>query len=103
MCFLTPEAKYPTNKEVRINMLKGATLISTGRPEVVHEAEVLQVHSARPDSCYLSQMLRKGAEENKALASDKFTKRHLHLEEDGRTDTGSTGARQFRAALHEGR
>merc|ERR1712107_593750 len=62
---LTPETKDSINKE----------LLNTARPEVVHEAEMLEVLSARPDFCYLSDVPPKNAEEVKALVGDKFTKR----------------------------
>jgi len=72
---LTPETKDSINKELLMKMPKGATLINTARPEVVHEAEMLEVLSARPDFCYLSDVPPKNAEEVKALVGDKFTKR----------------------------
>ena len=58
-----------------MKMPKGATLINTARPEVVHEAETLELFSARPDFSYLSDVPQKNAEEAKVLAGNKFTKR----------------------------
>merc|ERR1712151_1472357 len=56
-------------------MPKGGTLINTARPEVVHEAELLEVAVARPDFCYLSDVAPTNLEELKAAVGDKFGKR----------------------------
>ena len=72
---LTPETKDPINRELLVKMMKGATLINSARPEVMHEAEMLEVLSARPDFCHFSKVPRKNAEESKALVGDKFMKR----------------------------
>jgi len=56
---LTPETKDSINKALLTQMPRGGTLINTARPEVVHEAELLEVAIARPDFCYLSDVAPK--------------------------------------------
>jgi len=72
---LTPETKESMNKALLSKMPKGGTLINTARPEVVHEAEMLEVLKERPDFCYLSDVAPKNAEEIKTLVGDKYMKR----------------------------
>jgi len=72
---LTPETKDSINKELLSRMPPGGTLINTARPEVVHEAELLEVLQARGDFCYLSDVAPKNIEEVKALVGDKYGKR----------------------------
>merc|ERR1711953_433386 len=72
---LTPETKDSINKALLSTMPKGGTLINTARQEVVHEKEMVEVLSERPDFCYLSDVAPSNAEEIKALVGDKFMKR----------------------------
>jgi len=72
---LTPETKESINKALLSTMPKGGTLINTARQEVVHEKEMVEVLSERPDFCYLSDVAPSNAEEIKALVGDKFMKR----------------------------
>ena len=55
---LKPETKDLINKALLMKMLKGATLIDTARPEVMHEAEMLEALTVRPDFSYLSEVPR---------------------------------------------
>ena len=68
---LTPETEDPINKELLIKMMKGTTLINTARREVMHEAEMLELFSARPDFCCLSEVQRRSTEEVKALVGTR--------------------------------
>jgi len=72
---LTPETKDSINKALLSRMPKGATLINTARPEVIHEGDMLEVLRERADFCYLSDVPPKNKEEVKALVGDKFMKR----------------------------
>lgn len=72
---LTDETKDSINKALLSKMPKGGTLINTARPEVVHEAQMLEVLKERSDFCYLSDVPPKNAEEVKTLVGDKFMKR----------------------------
>jgi len=72
---LTPETKESINKALLSTMAKGGTLINTARQEVVHEKDMVEVLSERPDFCYLSDVAPTNAEEIKALVGDKFMKR----------------------------
>merc|ERR1712139_309171 len=72
---LTPETKDSINKDLLTRMPPGGTLINTARPEVVHEAELLEVLQARPDFCYLSDVAPKNIEEVKALVGADYGKR----------------------------
>merc|ERR1712007_203219 len=72
---LTPETKESINKALLSKMPKGGTLINTARVEVVHEAELLEVLTERPDFCYLSDVAPKNAEAVKALVGEKYMKR----------------------------
>mmetsp|Transcript_49287 Transcript_49287/g.107268 ORF Transcript_49287/g.107268 Transcript_49287/m.107268 type:complete len:318 (+) Transcript_49287:62-1015(+) len=72
---LTPETKESINKALLSKMPKGGTLINSARPEVVHEAELLEMFKERPDFCYLSDVVPKNAEDVKAAVGDKYGKR----------------------------
>lgn len=72
---LTPETKDSINKALLSKLPKGGTLINTARPEVVNEAELLEVVKERPDFCYLSDVAPKNAEAVKEAVGDKFGKR----------------------------
>jgi len=72
---LTPETKESINKALLSKMPKGGTLINTARTEVVHEGEVLEVLSERPDFCYLADVAPTNTEQIKELVGDKFGKR----------------------------
>jgi len=72
---LTPETKESINKALLSTMPKGGTLINTARQEVVHEKEMVEVLTERPDFCYLSDVAPSNAEEIKAVVGDKFMKR----------------------------
>jgi len=72
---LTDETKESMNKALLSKMPKGGTLINTARPEVVHEAELLELLKERPDFCYLSDVAPKNAEAIKTLVGDKYMKR----------------------------
>jgi len=72
---LTDETKESINKALLSKMPKGGTLINTARVEVVHEAELLEVLSERPDFCYLADVAPKNTEAIKELVGDKFGKR----------------------------
>merc|ERR1719329_410061 len=72
---LTPETKDSINASLLSKMPKGATLINSARPEVVHEAELLQLLKDRPDFCYLSDVVPKNGEAIKEAVGDKFGKR----------------------------
>jgi len=74
-CPLTPETKESINKDLLMRFPKNGTLINTSRVEVVHEGELLEVLSERPDVCYLSDVAPTNAEEIKTLVGDKYTKR----------------------------
>ena len=101
---LTPETEDPINKELIMEVPKGATRINTARPETEHEAEMLNEGSQRATRLQLP--LRGASQECQgsqgARRRQVHEARHLHQEEDGRTDTGSIDARQFRTALQEG-
>ena len=56
-------------------VITGDTLINTGCPEVVNEAELLEVLKERSDFCYLSDVDPKNAAEVSELLGDKFGKR----------------------------
>ena len=58
-----------------MKMPKDATLLNTACPENVHEAEMLEVLSARTNFCHVSDAPSKSAEEDKALAGDRLMKR----------------------------
>merc|ERR1719265_555119 len=62
---LTPETKDSINKSLLSKMPKNATLINTARPEVVHEAEMLELINERKDFCYLSDVPPKNADDVK--------------------------------------
>merc|ERR1719230_1117638 len=72
---LTDQTKESMNKALLSKMPKGATLINTARPEVVHEAELLELLKERPDFCYLCDVAPKNAEAIKTLVGDKYMKR----------------------------
>lgn len=72
---LTPETKDSINKELLSKMPKGATLINTARPEVVNEAEMLELLRDRPDFCYLSDVAPKNKDEIAGVVGDKMGKR----------------------------
>jgi D-3-phosphoglycerate dehydrogenase len=72
---LTAETKDSINKALLSKLPKGGTLINTARPEVVNEAELLEVLKERSDFCYLSDVAPKNAAEVKELLGDKFGKR----------------------------
>lgn len=72
---LTDQTKDSINKALLSNMPKGATLINTARPEVVNEAELLELLRERPDFCYLSDVAPKNKDEIAAVVGDKMGKR----------------------------
>lgn len=72
---LTPETKDSINKTLLSKMPKGATLINTARPEVVNEAELLELFKERADFCYLSDVAPKNKDEIAAVVGDKMGKR----------------------------
>jgi D-3-phosphoglycerate dehydrogenase len=72
---LTDETKESMNKEMLSKMPKGGTLINTARPEVVHEAELLEILKERPDFCYLADVPPKNIDAVKELCGDKYMKR----------------------------
>merc|ERR1719284_1988560 len=72
---LTSETRDSINKALLSTMPKGATLINTARPEVVHEGELLELLKERADFCYLSDVPPKNADEVKKVVGDKFGKR----------------------------
>merc|ERR1712174_165674 len=72
---LTNETKESMNKALLSKMPKGGTLINTARPEVVNEADMLELLKERPDFCYLADVVPKNADDIKALVGDKFMKR----------------------------
>jgi len=72
---LTDETKNQMNKAMLSRMPKNGTLINTARPEVVHEAELLEVLKERPDICYLADVPPKNIDAVKELVGDKWMKR----------------------------
>jgi D-3-phosphoglycerate dehydrogenase len=72
---LTDETKDSINKALLTKLPKGGTLINTARPEVVNEAELLEVLKERPDFCYLSDVAPKNAAAVKEFIGDKYGKR----------------------------
>jgi len=72
---LTNETKESINKALITTMPKGGTLINTSREEVIHEAEMLEVLTERPDFCYLADVAPKNQEAMKAAVGDKYMKR----------------------------
>lgn len=72
---LTPETKDSINKALLSTMPKGATLINTARPEVVNEAELLELLRERADFCYLSDVAPKNKDEIASVVGDKMGKR----------------------------
>lgn len=72
---LTPETKDSINKSLLSKLPKNGTLINTARPEVVNEAELLEVLKERPDFCYLSDVAPKNIAAVKELVGDKYGKR----------------------------
>merc|ERR1719222_1578269 len=63
------------NKAMLSKMPKGGTLINTARPEVVHEADLLELLKTRPDFCYLADVPPKNIDAVKELCGDKYMKR----------------------------
>merc|ERR1711870_40565 len=63
------------NKALLSKMPKGGTLINTARPEVVHEAEILELLKERPDFCYLCDAGVKNVDAFKEAVGEKFGKR----------------------------
>jgi len=74
---LTDETKDSINKSLLSRMPKGGTLINTARPEVVNEADLLELFSERPDFCYLSDVAPKNKDDIKAAVGDKYGKRAI--------------------------
>merc|ERR1712146_19045 len=72
---LTPETKDSINKALLSKMPKGATLINTARPEVVNEAELLELLKEGSDFCYLSDVAPKNKDEIAAAVGDKIGKK----------------------------
>lgn len=72
---LTDETKESINKALLMQMPKGGTLINTAREEVVHEDELLEVLTERPDFCYLADVAPKNKDKVKELVGDKYGKR----------------------------
>jgi D-3-phosphoglycerate dehydrogenase len=72
---LTPETKDSINKSLLSGMPKGATLINTARPEVVNEAELLDLLKERPDFCYLCDVAPKNKDAIAEAIGDKMNKR----------------------------
>ena len=62
----TSETKDPINEELLMKTQKSVTLINTAHSEVMHEAEMLEVLSMRPDPCFHSEVQPKDAEKVKA-------------------------------------
>jgi len=106
---LTPETKESINKELLTRMPAGGTLINTARPEVVHEAELLEVLQARPDFGYLSDVAPKNIEEVKALVGDKYGKRCIFTKKkmgaqtlEANTNAGVAAANQIVGFFEQG-
>merc|ERR1712232_548132 len=72
---LTDETKEQMNKAMLSKMPKGGTLINTARPEVVREADLLEILKERPDMCYLADVPPKNIDAVKELVGDKYMKR----------------------------
>jgi len=72
---LTDQTKDSINKALLSGMPKGATLINTARPEVVNEAELLELLKERSDFCYLSDVAPKNKDEIATAIGDKMGKR----------------------------
>jgi D-3-phosphoglycerate dehydrogenase len=72
---LTDQTKESINKELLSKMPKGGTLINTARPEVINEADMLEVIKTRSDFCYLSDVTPKNADAIREAVGDKFMKR----------------------------
>merc|ERR1712232_273372 len=62
---LTNETKESMNKALLTKMPKDGTLINTARPEVVHEADLLELLKESPDFRYLADVPPKNLEEIK--------------------------------------
>ena len=97
------------NKELLSKMPVGGTLINTARPEVVHEAQLLEVLQERPDFCYLSDVAPKNIEEVKALVGDKFGKRVIFTKKkmgaqtlEANTNAGVAAANQIVGFFEQG-
>jgi len=72
---LLDSTKESITKELLLKMPKGATIINSARPEVIHEAQMVEAMKERADLCYLSDVPPKNADEIKALVGDKLGKR----------------------------
>jgi D-3-phosphoglycerate dehydrogenase len=72
---LTDETKASINGALLSKLPKNGTLINTARPEVVHEADLVELVKSRADFCYLSDVAPKNAAEVQEAAGDKFGKR----------------------------
>lgn len=68
---LTDQTKESMNKALLSKMPKGATLINTARPEVVHEKELMDIFNERPDFCYLCDVAPKNVAEIKEKVDPK--------------------------------
>ena len=73
---LTPETKDSIDKEPLIKMPKRATLTNAARPERVHEAETLEVLSARADFGYLSDVPARDNTDLKACEESSVVTMH---------------------------
>jgi len=71
----TPETKNCINAALMRKMPKGACLINSARPEVVHEDDLLAIFEARPDFGYVADVIPKNVDAIKAKLGDKFKSR----------------------------
>jgi D-3-phosphoglycerate dehydrogenase len=71
----TPETKNCINAALMRKMPKGACLINSARPEVVHEDDLLATFEARPDFGYVADVIPKNVDAIKAKLGDKFKSR----------------------------
>jgi D-3-phosphoglycerate dehydrogenase len=106
---LTDETKDSINKDLLSKMPVGGTLINTARPEVVHEAQLLEVLQERPDFCYLSDVAPKNIEEVKTLVGDKYGKRVIFTKKkmgaqtlEANTNAGVAAANQIVGFFEQG-
>jgi D-3-phosphoglycerate dehydrogenase len=72
---LTDETKASINGALLSKLPKNGTLINTARPEVVHEADLLELVKTRDDFNYLSDVAPKNAAEVEKAAGSKLGKR----------------------------
>lgn len=106
---LTDETKDSINGALLSKLPKNGTLINTARPEVVHEAEMLELVKTRSDFCYLSDVAPKNAADVKAAAGDKFGKRIIFTAKkmgaqtvEANNNAGVAAAKQIVSFFEEG-